>query len=238
MTIAAGIDFRAYVLLAADTRTTYYPNIGGMVYKAYEDDSVKIQKIDSGLITGAGCVELLEPVKDRLNEETISNSDQIFNIIQEERARFQESWVEFGEQCVDMTGWIFSYRTAENEAFKLRLCIVHPAIGNGNVIAYVRKENEPFIIAPVEANEKQVGIMTDFLKKSIRPIEQFENLHDSIDYHGLLFAELVRGIQPAFASVSSCCQIGVHTLDGRTGISAIMKDTDTRVPVSLTRSKL
>jgi hypothetical protein len=82
MTIAIGINLGRYVILAADTRTTYYPPFGKPLFR---DDSEKIQKTGIGLITGAGLISLLDPVKTRLANESITNTNYIILFVREER---------------------------------------------------------------------------------------------------------------------------------------------------------
>lgn len=90
MTIALGINFGDYVLLVADTRTIFgWPNH----IVSYTDESKKIQKTSFGLITGAGRTNLLDSVKNRLAKQEITNTNQIFEIIKEERLNLRERFL-------------------------------------------------------------------------------------------------------------------------------------------------
>lgn len=230
MTIAIGINFSTYILLAADTRTTYYDWKGRTIN--YQDESVKIQKTSMGLITGAGSKLLLDSVKDRLRKEEITHTDQILRIMREERLKYRGIYQRSTVKDLKLTGWIFTYTTVEGNNPKLRLGILHPSLGN-KLALY--KENYPAVINPHEANRKQADLIVDFLKKRIKTIEGFANLHDSIQYHWGIIAELIQTIQPTFPSISSYSQIGIHTLEGLTGISSILKKTESNVFITLTR---
>jgi hypothetical protein len=196
MTIAIGINFGAYVMLAADTRTTYF-NLDGSVRK-YVDDSAKIQNTNIGLITGAGSKELLDLVKDRLGKEEIVHTDQILRIIGEAYTRYRKIYWRTAEADIKSTGWIFTYITIENNQPKLRLGIFHPTLGD-KLALY--EQNFPAIIAPHEATKEAVDEIADFLKKTIKPYSDFTELKDSVQYHWQIIARLIQKIKPAFPRV-------------------------------------
>ena len=227
MTIAMGINFGTYVLLAADTRITNYywnVNVRDYVVKDHADDSVKIQKTSIGLITGAGSVKLLDRVKGRLQKEEVTNTNQFLSIIREERRNYRKLFRKTAEQDIEKTGWILSYYTIDNENLKLRLGMIHPSVGDG--LKIMLSENHPWVILPSEATEDYANEFVESLTKEIEPCDQFETLFGSIRHHWLLIARLIRTMHPEFPSISPDCQIGVHTLDGQVGISSILKDTD------------
>ena len=216
MTIALGINFGDYVLLAADTRTTF-----GWVNHivSYTDESEKIQKTSFGLITGAGRTNLLDSVKNRLAKQEITNTDQIFEIIKEERLNLLGRLL-ITENDIALTGWVYSYLTILNDAPKLRLDVVHPSLGEGLVRW---EENKAAIICPCEANKEEADEIIAILNKAIKPSTEFATVEESYRYHGQIIGALVRQIQPKYPSVSRCYQIGIHKLDGSMGISPIIK---------------
>lgn len=228
MTIATGINFGTYVLLAADTRVTCYNENGGLT--CYEDDFGKVQKTKIGLITGAGRIYLLDQVKKRLQNREITISTQILNIVEEERLNYRRLSAEIAEQDIKRTGWIFSYRVFGNvnpdysSNVILRLSMIHPLIGNG--LKTMFSENYPWVIMPYEATKEYSKDFIESFAAEIKPCDRFETLYRSINYHSLKIAQLIRKIQPEFPSISPYCQIGVHTKDGRRGISPILKNTD------------
>ena len=83
------------------------------------------------------------------------------------------------------------------------------------------------MIAPLEANQEEADDITTSLNDLVKPCEQFKTVEESIQYHGLQIADLIQTIAPKYPSISRYCQIGAHTLDGRKGISAVVKPGDT-----------
>jgi hypothetical protein len=217
MTIALGINFGNYVLLAADTRTVFFNQTKSII--GYTDNSVKIQKTSYGLITGAGRTDLLDAVKTRLEKETITNTDQIYEIIKEERLKSAKI-PSITEDDIGLTGWIYSYITILNETLRLRLDMVHPSLGDGLARW---EENKAAIICPYEAKEEEANEIIANFNKAIRPSTEFAKVEDRCFYHARIIAELIRQIQPKYPSVSRCFQTGVHMLDGSMGVSPIVK---------------
>jgi hypothetical protein len=216
MTIALGINFGNYVLLAADTRTTFYNWAKQII--GYTDSSVKIQETSHGLITGAGRTDLLDAVKTRLEKE-ITNTDQIYEIIKEERLKSAKI-PSITEDDIGLTGWIYSYRTILNDAPKLRLDAVHPSLGEGLARW---EENKAAIICPYEAKKDEADEIAATVNGAIRPSTEFATIDESLQYHCQIVIKLIRQIQPKCPSVSRCCQMGIHILNGSMSISPIMK---------------
>ncbi len=231
MTIALGINFGDYAMVAADTRTTYF-NWDGSI-RNYADDSEKIQETKIGLITGDGSVGLLHLVKRRLMDIEVTNTNQIFDIIKKARIEYQKVQKMFWltkNKDIDVTGWIFTYVASVDNKPKLRLGIVHPAIGE-ELALY--PDNHPALICPVEATKEEAEVIGDVLTKAIKPSEDFSSLTESIQYHWNVIAALIRELCPKYPSISSYSQIGIHTIDGRLGISPILKDNESKVTLQL-----
>lgn len=216
MTIALGINFGDYVFLAADTRTTF-----GWVNHiiSYTDESEKIQKTSIGLITGAGRTNLLDSVKSRLAKQEITNTDQISEIVKEERLNLLGRLL-ITENDIALTGWIYSYITILNDAPKLRLDMVHPSLGEGLARW---EENKAATICPYEASKEDADEIIAILNKVIKPSVEFATVEESYQYHGQIVGKLIRQIQPKYPSISRRYQIGMHKLDGSMGISPIIK---------------
>lgn len=232
MTIAIGTNFGTHILLAADTRTTQYDWNGNVIN--YVDDSVKIQETKMGLITGAGSKPLLDSVKNRLANTEVTHTNEILRIAQEERLTYSRFCERFAPRDFDIglesTGWIFSYTTIKNKSPKLRLGIIHPSVGD---VLGLYEENYPAIIGPHEATEKQVEAIAVFLNERIRPMKEFTELQDSVQYHWNILATLLRTIQPKYPSISSYSQVGIHTIDGQMGVSPILRETESTISIKL-----
>lgn len=225
--------------MAADTRVTRYSSMLGP--PIYEDDNKKVHKTSLGVITGAGSVELINLVNNRLNKiDEIMDPDQILDIINKERNNYRASHPEVPEQYIENTGWLFSYfainESKQTAAF--RLAFIHPSIEPIIGQRYA-VWNHPYVIHPYEtlANPSEAEYIDDSLKKLIKPIEEFDSLDDTVQYHGLQIADLIQEISPKYSSISSSCQIGVqaHTSDKppyiHPGVSTIIKPGDTKVSI-------
>jgi hypothetical protein len=215
MTIALGINLGNCALVAADTRVTYYNWFG----KTFNDDNEKVQKTKIGLITGAGSVPLLDEVKQQLKVQNIINTNDILRVIKEARINYTKSYLNRSED-IEVTGWIFTYLTKDKDnKVKMRVCIAHPSISKNEI--GLCEENKAFVISPVEATKEQASSIAELVNKAIKP---FETLQESIQYHSAFVAQLIKSIQPMFPSTSPFFQIGIHTFDGRSGITHIIKD--------------
>lgn len=229
MTIAMGINFGKYVLLAADTRVTRHDWDGHVI--DFHDDSIKIQKTDSGLITGAGFVELLDSVKYALSKQTITSTNQIIRTIREETNRCYTRYGDLIKQHVEKTGWIFSYMTFDEGVPRLRLAISHAAIGEG--VIGLSDESDPVVIYPVEATKAQANVIRNILKEGIKPLEESETYEESFQRNWPAITGVIRASGRLFSSVSPYLQIGIHTIEHVSGISPIVKDTDEGISLSL-----
>ncbi|MGD9131960.1 MAG: hypothetical protein PVH73_10380 [Candidatus Bathyarchaeota archaeon] len=218
-TIVLGINFGDYVLVASDTRITYYNRDGSI--NRYNDDSGKIQETQIGLITGAGSVQLLEMVEKRLKVMEVTTSNQIIEIIEKARIDYQRrSWRDV-TRYIEMTGWLFTYRTFIDSKPKLRLCVVHPSVGE-KMAAY--EDNHPALICPVEAVQEEADAIGAALLELTKPSKDFASLSESIQYHYRVVATLIRELHPKYPSISSYLQVGIHTIDGLRDISPVIKD--------------
>jgi hypothetical protein len=221
VTIALGINFGDYALLASDSRVTYY-NLDGTVL-SYEDNRKKVYKTKIGLITGSGSVDLLDAVKDKLELNEVEDTTAILQVIKEARLNYSKTCGSKAAHDIAHTGWIFTYlANIENKPI-LRLAMVHPSVGEG--IGFF-EENKPATIYPFGASQGQVDALRKILEDNIKPFKEFQTLNDSILYHATVIRAFIAGMQPMFSSISPYCQIGVHTWDGYKGISEILKEND------------
>ena len=82
MSLVIAMHSNEFSIIAADKRTVFAID-AQIVHK--NDDSEKIYKTGLGLITGCGYIELLDAVKHRIANTPITNTDQIVDIIINER---------------------------------------------------------------------------------------------------------------------------------------------------------
>ena len=210
MTIALGIDFGNYILIAADIRTTFYNNFGRIEH--FKDDSEKIMKTKMGLITGAGFLNPLDAVKLRLAKEEVYNSNELLIIFEEECSKYEI-------EQTNKTKWIFTFVQRKDNNFILRLASYDPNIGHK--LSIVDERDKALIIFPYEASEKETQELFDLFNKKIKPFKEFQSLTKSVNYHAGIIGNLINLIQPLYQSISSFFQIGIYTLEGA-GISQII----------------
>ncbi len=224
MTIALGIHFGNHILLAADTRITFYDSSGRVV--RYKDDSKKITKTKMGLITGAGYAYLLDAVDARLAKKEVHNTDEILAIFGEECSNFDS-------KLIERTRWIFTYISPKSKEINLRLALYDPSVGHK--IGIFEEENKVLLIPPFEASEEVSQELVDFLNKNIKSLNKFGAFSESISYHSALIGSLIKLIQPAFPSISHAMQIGIHSIEGA-GVSSLIdlkKEDSYQIKLSL-----
>ena len=231
------------MFLAADTRVSFYDTNKRLI--GYDDDYEKICNTSMGLITGAGNVDLLRLVNNRLKRiREVSSTDLLLDIVGEARARFRTRYShmsrKYVEETIEKTGWIFSYVTFAEGTFDtgtpmLRLGVIH---SSGNILGQrYLIDNFPYIIYPAEARDEEAGAIATVIGAQIKPSDQFKTIRESIQYNGLEIAALIQDISPNFPSISPYCQIGAHTLDGRTGISKVVNPGASKVSIRLARKR-
>ena len=221
MTIAIGLHLGSCVLLASDTRTTFFE---GSNLRTYYDDSEKIQKTRFGLITGAGNLSLLDSVKRRMLLNFIENTDDMLRIIHEERNHLKNKYkysLEVFRNLIESTGWIFTYHTYIKEKPLLRLAVYHPTLDNG--IGYYEKGN-PAIIFPFEAKKEERDYIGSIFEDSFKHLNNFETIQETLQYYCELIFVTIRLFQPKYPSISKYVQYGVHTFENLVGISKIIKN--------------
>jgi hypothetical protein len=222
MTLVVGFNMRHYALIGADTRVCYYPD----GHLQYRDDEEKIRHTSMGLISGAGLCNLLDPVKQRLEENEITNTDQIREAIRAER-RFVEQWFPNPDarlrEAIAHTAWMLTYFHAEKPQsyadITLRLAITIPQddyklglfpADSGGMIP-------PSGLTPTEERE-----LRDMCHDGIKPWnDEQEPVVENIAHHAGLIGRVIRRASELSEMVSASFQLGVQTIHD-TGISSIV----------------
>ena len=217
MTIALGVNFGSYIILAADTRTTWYPKDGSPYF---QDDSEKIQKTKFGLITGAGWTHKLDLVKKSFAESLPQDTIEMINLIREALDKNKDR---SGDMIPKLkTRWIFSYQTTKNTEHILRLAFYDPH--EIDDIAVTNETCSPLIIFPAETNEKEADALRSAYSELLKPFKEFKNIDESIQYNIELIARFFYLIHPRYESMSSLIQVGIHK-HGYVAISQIIDPT-------------
>ncbi len=225
MTIAIGINAGLYAILAADTRTTYYHPRFPSTALFHDDNKSKIQKTTVGLIIGAGFVQLLDLVNNRLATETITNTNATLSVIKESLEEIRKRWKHYPmiDTAIAQTGWILSYYTYINDIPTLRLGAYHDDLNSDNFVLYAPGDSA--IIYPVEITEQAVKtIHPEIINTIVIPSDQSE-IQSSIQNNIAKLVVLIQALFPYCESISSRFQVGIH-LDGKVGISEIIDISD------------
>lgn len=229
MTAIVGFNLGTYVLIAADTRVSYYPN-GRLVYR---DDEKKIRKTSMGIIAGAGLADFLDTVKERLEQEQITHTDRILEIVREERQALNgKPWSRDTrvQEALKTTAWMFTYLgvdSLENPtpgSAKLRLAMTLPE--ENYKIAFVLPGNA-WVFPPTPATREQQERWHRFAADNLQPLDDGSPLAPNITHHAAVATHLIREISGENAGVSPTLQIGLHFLPICTAISAILSDDNT-----------
>lgn len=216
-----------YALLAADTRVTSCPPGQTPVWR---DDEEKVQVTNLGIITGMGLCELLDPVKERLSAETLTNTDGILEIIRTERARIdarcpQESWLR--PHIEHVTSWMFTFVECDNpnsptpDSLRLRLAGCHPK-DDYDISLYL-----PPAVAiglPNGITEERAAPIRQALADNFRPMRDWSEFRDNLGHHVDLACAVIHALSEVSKSVSPYCQIGVHSIRLGTSVSEISQD--------------
>ena len=217
MTINIGINLKKYILLAADTRITYFhPLFPGKEFYFDEENKIKLTKL--GLITGAGRVHILNKVEKGLATRDITHTDEMLDLINETIKSLPAS---ISQKDIDMTGWLLSYQGTEKGNPVLRCAIIHPSLDYKLNIIF---ENTGTSIAPIEANEDVAEYINEIINDKIKPIDDLSQLNDNIAYNCSWIQAMLETLSKEYSSICSTYSIGVHLIDGRTGVSEIIKD--------------
>ncbi|MDL4862000.1 hypothetical protein NPJ88_006620 [Halomonas elongata] len=126
MTMIAAIDMGELGLVAADkAEVSVGPDKGVM---SRHEEANKIVRTSLGIVTGAGFVELLDPVKNFLQSNEISNTDEVLQAIISERLGFKRKYGHLldADKWLMRTSWVFDYTTLVNDESVHRIAIYHP----------------------------------------------------------------------------------------------------------------
>ncbi|RII26963.1 MAG: hypothetical protein CXR30_16195 [Geobacter sp.] len=211
MSLVAGIHLGDIALLVADRRVVTKNELGEIIILS--DDHKKIIDTGIGYITGSGCVELLDPVKYAIQDSNITHTDQILNIISEEKEYFRECAV-FGDltdEIIGMTGWLFTYRTIIEDKPEIRVALCHPSLGKEMGLILKGKAN--FII-PVGSPEDPILRVSDLVNKHIKTSDDITDPMKCLEYHIPILREVYSFVSECCKTVSETFNIGVVFKDG------------------------
>lgn len=219
MTINIGINLGDYVILAADTRSVC--GLGDTII-SHSDGHEKVQKSEMGLITGAGYADLLDDVKKQIAQENISHTDQIIHIIKKCRENLSiksASSPIMVSKWIKTTSWLLTYTTSVHRSPVLRLALIQ---SDDKIVCY--DKNKSCVIMPSDSTHEEVERVASLVDGKIRPLHELAIRDENVSYHVALIRAVIKGVSQNHESVSQSFQIGIHTIDGKMGISGISEN--------------
>lgn len=149
--IGANLDDQCSIIVA-DKRESYMLN--EKVVNSV-DTADKIINTPLGFVTGSGAVSLLSPVKEAIKSEIITHTDEIIDIIFQERLKMQQDpFVSPKQKEFDLktTGWLLSYNGFVDGSVITRTVVSHPSFSVNQF--RVVNANTSFIIYPNDMSEE------------------------------------------------------------------------------------
>jgi hypothetical protein len=113
-------------MLGADTRTTYKQYLeNGNTEDTFTDGACKIIETNIGYLSGAGYVDLLDCVNDRIKKEKINDINDINKIILEEKQilYIKNNSCDKLKKHIKETGWIATYKNLKGDIESSYYCI-------------------------------------------------------------------------------------------------------------------
>lgn len=103
------------VVVAADKRAVQYNDDGTLT--VHSDDVQKIVQTGVGLITGAGMVGMLDPVKSALKGVSFGDPFDVLDLIQAARRRYSEVHSDSSrlEEDLRKTSWVFTFLDVDSK---------------------------------------------------------------------------------------------------------------------------
>ena len=156
MTLLATIHLDKFAIIASDKKEVFIAND---IIVSRNENAEKIIYTGIGLITGAGYVELLSKVKKKVATSEITHTDQIMEIILNERAVIKNSPFSTDDQkkeLLEKSGWLLTYRTMLENSPCLRVALYHPSIDEYHFA--ISQENTSKVLFPSEVNFTCTGL--------------------------------------------------------------------------------
>jgi hypothetical protein len=224
MTLIVGFHLGSYALIGADTRVCYYPND----QLCFRDDERKIRCIEMGLITGAGLVDMLDPVKERLDSADMIHTDTIIEAAKAQREIvLQRPWATHPRvaQSIQQIAWMFTYVTADNpsqptpESVKLRLAFTVPSEGYKLVLV---PPNAIWLLPPTGTTEQQFGDWTKLCQDNVQALTKGDDFGENVAHHAATIAALMKTVSAVNEGVAETFQLGLHVFPTPRFVSTII----------------
>ncbi|WGX51892.1 hypothetical protein P7I94_15575 [Pseudomonas aeruginosa] len=113
------------VIIAAGKRVTQITEHGARI--PCGDNEEKIVRTEVGIITGAGSLAMLDPVKSLVRDHGFGSPDEVLELILQARASFAQVHADSPRLAADLTetSWMFTYPTLVNDQPVTRFVYFH-----------------------------------------------------------------------------------------------------------------
>ena len=215
MTLLVGMHLGSYVIIAADTRASWYTPKGKF---GYRDDAEKVRETDLGLITGAGLANILDPVKDALatNDHGVRTTHDLEALMRNAREAYRDEvdWWNakpYLWEAFEITGWLFTYQGGDSptaETCTLRLAC---ASGSDGFRCRLIAPDQVYVSTPTGLAQEQVDAFRDWINEQLIPLASPSDFSANLNHHIGLIREVMKAVADLNDGVSAQFQVGVHT---------------------------
>jgi hypothetical protein len=211
MTILVAMNLGEIAIVAADKKEVAI--FDGAIFPLNEN-AEKIIDTGIGLMTGSGYVSLLDKVKLSTSESIIQSTDDIVNIILQERSAISDepNLTEAQKnELLSKTGWLFSYITLVGNLRKLRVALYHPSISD--IYLSVVEDQTTKVVYPDGISIEAMKSYSEKINREMLQLSQ-GSIEEVIGHNLSLILSLVDKISRISDTVSSSMDVGIAFMDG------------------------
>ena len=213
MSLIAGMHLGEFVLIAADKREMAILDNNTLI--PIHDNAYKIINSGLGYITGCGVVELLDSAKQLIASNDITHTDQIISIINSSRQQFRSRHIQaidWANNQIQKTGWMFTYLTTEYDQPIVRIAMVHGAWKEDGL--RILPKGNAKILVPIDGNADESEYLSNCLMENMKISGELSDFSESINFHVALLQEIFEYAAKRCESVSESFNIAVHMKNG------------------------
>lgn len=200
-----GMNLTEYVLVASDKREVLL--IDSRVETVLCDNVNKIIDWNGGYITGSGYVEVLNDLKNEISNNEITSTYEIIDLA----VRISNFHGKRNTAILDSSNWMITYTTETPTGNECRIGIIS-----------ARKPNEMRALcdmtSTIWAKIPNLDSEISILNGSLRPIQEFSGIDESITYHASLLNQLFIDMAKCDETVCSSYDFCVQLRDGSKAI--------------------
>ncbi|PKN86879.1 MAG: hypothetical protein CVU51_06470 [Deltaproteobacteria bacterium HGW-Deltaproteobacteria-1] len=212
MSLIAGMHLGDFALIAADKREMAI--LGNTLIPAH-DDANKIINAGIGYITGSGIVELLDTAKQLIASNEITHTDQIVSIINSSKQQFRSrhaNAVDWADDQIQKTGWMFTYLTEEYEQQIVRIAMVHGAWKDDRLRILLKGNAK--VLVPIDGSADESERFSKILMDNLKTTDEVSDFSKNVSFHIPLLQEIFKYSSEQCESVSESFHIAVQMKNG------------------------